>query len=774
MGNWEHPPKLRDDLVISEQETDGQKFLILKDPITYRYFRMREPEYFLIRQFDGQTDCETIAQRFRDQFNLNVSADAVGKFADKMDELYFFEGGKAEYEISSGRYLSRTRKSLFSRLLFIKLKAFNPDKLLNILMPLTRFLFRPAAIILMMFFIFAGFFIYSANFEYFKFDPGDLFSLASIVIIVASLTVIIILHEFAHALTCKYHGGQVREMGFLLLYFQLCFYTNLSDSWMFKHKSQRLAVIWAGLFFQMVLFAVAVFGWRVTVIGTGINHLFWLIANVGFLMLLFNFNPLIKLDGYYFLSEWVNIPNLRSKSFSYMRHSLRQMIGITSRTETSPREKRIYASYMILAGIYSLFLIVVVAYIVYRFLVDNLSGFGFILFLILMAVIFKGPIGQAIKFIASREVVRALVFKKRNTITGGIIIIAVVIIFFIIPIPRQVGGDIVVRPLAEYAITLFSGQGMLELKLREGGLDRHFSTEHIQLSTGDLSVLSLTPLVNEGDAVIKGDTLAAILSNQVSSSLTAARAELERLRGELALANSPPKPEEIASAQATVNASRANVEQLQNEYTRNIALHERKVIPLSELEQSSSLLNIGKSELEEAEARLRLLKSPPKKEEVDIIQSRITSQEANISYLMAQEAAQVITSPINGTVTALYRDNLLFKISQMSQVEVAVPITDNYLEFVEIDAAVRLKVRTYPSRTFEGRVTHIASSADNAAVYADDRARFSIHAVLDNHDTLLRDGMSGYAKISCGHSSLFGIIVEKVKGFIRVEFWSWW
>ncbi len=774
MGNWEQPPKLRDDLVVSEQETDGQKFLILKDPITYRYFRMREPEYFLIRLFDGQTDCETIAQRFRDKFNLNISAEAVDKFADKIDELFFFEGGKAEYEISSGRYLSRTRKSLFSRMLFVKLSAFNPDKLLNFLMPLTRFLFRPWAIILMMLFIFAGFFTYSANFHHFKFDPTELYSVTSIIIIIASLAVIIILHEFAHALTCKFHGGQVREMGFLLLYFQLCFFTNLSDSWMFKRKSQRLAVIWAGIFFQMVLFAIAVFGWRVTVIGTGINHLFWLTANVGFLMLLFNFNPLIKLDGYYFLSEWVNIPNLRSKSFAFMRHSIKRMIGVESRIDAPPREKRVYSWYMILAGIYSMLLIAVIAYLVYRFLVDNLSGFGFILFLILLAVIFKGPIGQGFKFVASREVIRALAFKKRNTIIGGVIIIAVVIVFFIIPIPRQVGGDIIVRPLAEYTITLFSGQGMLELKLREGGLDRHFKTEHIQLSTGELSVLSLTPLVAEGDQITKGDTLAAIMSNQVSSALTSARAELERLRGEVALANSPPKPEEIASGQATVNAAGANVEQLRIEYTRNISLHERNIIPVSELEQSLSLLNIGQSELEEAEARLRLLKSPPKKEEVDILQSQIAAQEASISYLMAQEAAQVITSPINGIVTALYRDNLLFKISKMSQIEIAIPITDNYLEFVEIDAGVRLKVRTYPSRTFEGKVTKIASSADNAAEYEDDRARFSIYAVLDNHDTLLRDGMSGYAKISCGSSSLFGIIVERVKSFIRVEFWSWW
>jgi len=773
MGHWEIPPELRDDLVVSEQETDGQKVFILKDPVTYRYFRLRDPEYFIVRQFDGRTDCETIARRFRDKFDLNISAEAVEKFAQKIDELYFFEGGKAEYEISSGRYLDRTKKSLLSKILFVKLRAFNPERLLRAILPSTRFLFHPLALSLMMLFVLAGFFLYSANFQYFKFDPRELYSVGSIVIVIVSLAVIILLHEFAHALTCAHFGGQVREMGFLLLYFQLCFYTNLSDSWMFTKKSRRLAVIWAGLFFQMVLFAAAVFGWRVTVIGTGINHMFWLIANVCFIMLLFNFNPLIKLDGYYFLSEWVNIPNLRSKSFAYMRHFFKRLLGVPSNSTATRREKRIFFWYTILAGIYSVLLIAVVAYIVYRFLVDNLGGFGFILFLILLALIFRAPVVQGFKFFTGREVIKALASKKRNSIVAIVVAVILIVILFIIPFPRQVGGDITVQPLNEYTINLFSNQGLLELKLREGGRDRSFKTEHIQLSTGDLSVLRLTPLADEGDAIAAGDTLAAIISNQVSSGLQAARAELERLRGELALSQSPPKPEEIATAQAAVNAARATVEQLVKDIERNQSLYEKKLIAHQELEQSEARLNIARSNLEEAEARLRLLKSPPKVEEVNILKSQIASQEADIAYLLSQESAQVITSPINGIVTALYRGNLLLKVSEMSQVEVAIPVTDNYLEFVETDAGVRLKVRSYPNRTFQGQLVHIASSAENSG-YGDNRARFAVHATLDNPDMILRDGMSGYAKIACGSASLFTIIIERIKSFIRVEFWSWW
>jgi putative peptide zinc metalloprotease protein len=774
MGEWERPPKLREDLIVAEQESDGQKIYVLKDPITFRYFRLREPEYFLVRQFDGAADSEAIAQRFRDKFNLNVTADAVEKFAQRIDELYFFEGPRAEYETSSGRYLRQTRRSLFSKILFIKLKAFNPDKMLNVLLPPLRFLFHPISLTLMIAFILAGFAVYSANFESFKFEPRELYSVGSIIIVLLSVTIIILLHEFAHALTCKYLGGQVREMGFLLLYFQICFYTNLSDSWMFRRKSQRLAVIWAGIFFQMALFAVAVFGWRAMVVGTGISHFFWISANVCLLTLLFNFNPLIKLDGYYFLSEWLGIPNLRSKSFAFLRYVVKRTLGLyQSSTQATRREKRVYVMYTLMAGAYSILLIVVVAAIVYRFLVGLLGGAGFILFLILLALIFKGPVVQTIRFVGSREVMKALGTRPRNLIVGGIVIVTLIIVIFIIPFPRNVGGDVIVRPVAEYTITLFSGQGLLEAKLRLGGVARQFNTEHIQLSTGDLSVLRLTPLVQEGDDIRKGDTLAAIASTQVSSNLQAARAELQRLNGELALAQSPPKPEEIATAQAAVAAARASVDQLEKDNDRNKSLYEKNLISGQEVEHGQSLLDVARSNLEETEAKLQLLKSPPKPEEIGILKSKIATQEANISLLMSQAAAQVITSPIDGIVTALYRNNLLFRISDMSKIEVSIPITDNYLEYVEPDADVRIKVRTYSDHVFEGHVTHIANSADDAS-YNDNRARFSVYGVVDNTSDMLRDGMSGYAKISCGKASLFTIFMDRVKSFIRVEFWSWW
>ncbi|MEE9443118.1 MAG: efflux RND transporter periplasmic adaptor subunit [candidate division Zixibacteria bacterium] len=774
MASSGYYPKLRSDLVVSEQETGGQKLFVLKDPITFRYFRVREPEFYLINQFNGNTDNEIISKRMLEKFNLQIPPEAIEQFGKKIDSLYFFEGSRSEYEISAGRYKPQTKKSLFSKLLFVKIKAFNPEGILNAIYPIVRFLFHPVAVMAMILFILAGFLVYSANFYEFRFNPTAIFSLGSLLTIFIVLALVILLHEFAHSLTCRHLGGQVREMGFLLLYFQVCFYSNLSDSWLFKKKSHRLAVIWAGLFFQMVLFAASVLGWRVTVIGTDINHFFWLAANINLLVILVNFNPLIKLDGYYLLSEIVNIPNLRDRSFQYLKQNFKKFLGVEIAFKKPPsRQSRIMLSYFILASFYSLLLILIVGRIVYRFLVENLAGGGFILFLALLIIIFHKPAWQFIRFVTQREVLRAMAFRPRNIVIFTSIFVVAIVFLFIIPFQHQVGAGIIIQPKAEFRIVHQSGQGRLDLYLRKSGSERMFSTEHIQLSSGDLAVLRLEPLVKEGDLVKKGDTLATIISSQVSSNLDAARAEMNRLQNELALIQSPPKPEEIASAQAAVNATEATVEQMQKDVDRNKSLFEKKLIARQEMEHGESLLEVAGSNLKEAQARLELIKAPPKKEEIDILESKISAQKATIHYLTTQEAAQAIVTPIDGVIVAQYRDELLFKVADMSQAEITMPITDNFLELVRTDADVSVKVRSFPSRLFNGQVTQISNSGD-LAYSTDDRSRFPVYALLDNPDGVLKDGMSGYAKISCGKSSLFSIISNRIKSNLRVEFWSWW
>src|SRR5262249_7439794 len=111
-------------------------------------------------------------------------------------------------------------------------------------------------------------------------------------------------HEFAHGLTCKHYGKEVHELGFLLIYFQPAFYCNISEAWLLPKKSERLWVTFAGAFFEMFIWGLAAVIWRLTEPGTLPNFLALIVATTSAVKSFFNMNPLIKLDGYYLLSDY--------------------------------------------------------------------------------------------------------------------------------------------------------------------------------------------------------------------------------------------------------------------------------------------------------------------------------------------------------------------------------------------------------------------------------------------------------------------------------------
>ncbi|MEE8404951.1 MAG: hypothetical protein V3S17_06135 [candidate division Zixibacteria bacterium] len=742
------------------------------DPITARFFRLREPEYWLAEQLDGASSPESIARRFQAKFQLNIQKEDVAAFVEQLDKLFFLETNRSEQEISRASYQTRREESLFSRLLFIRLKAFDPTKLLNILVKLYRPFHSLFWFVLATLVIIAGIVLFAANQSQFSFSISAIFNFGSIVAIVISLFIIVILHEFSHAIICRYFGGEVREIGFLLMYFQPCFYSNLSDAWLFEKKSHRLAVTAAGPYFQMILFAFAVGVWRVTMIGSFVNNIAYLIILVTFITFLFNFNPLIKLDGYYLLSDWLDIPNLRSKAFAYIGNLFkRRFLGWPiEKLETTARERRIFFWYAFLALLYSGGLIGFILYLVGSFLIAQYGGAGFLLLTALLSFSLRKNIGSLISGTAQHLIYMKNIFKQPLRLLKYVTGLAIfVVAFFIIEFPHRVSGEVSIKPIVEFNLRL-NEFGLLESKLHRGGDNPESKSSYLQMASTDMAVLELVPRVKDGQFVIPGDTLATLTSNQVSNDILGANSELERLEGLLALLRAPPKKEEVEEATAQVESAKTKVEQLQRNYNRVKELLSKKLETTAKLESAESSLEISKSELSNKKATLALLKSPPRPEEEVVILADISKQKARLQFLDEQLAAQVIIAPIEGIISAIPGNSNLMSLVDNRQVEILVPVSDFDIHLIELDMPVMLKVRSSPNKVFTGKVVHIPREATEL----DNRAFFMVSVVAENEDDLLYDGMTGYAKIEIGTRSLYNLALRKVSSFIRVEFWSWW
>jgi len=188
---------------------------------------------------------------------------------------------------------------------------------------------------------------------------------------------VITIHEFAHALACRHFGGKVQDMGFILIFFLPGLYTNVSDSYLFERKRDRMIVMLVGMYSGILIGATAAIIWRITDQTAWIHQVSLMLMMASLWGLLFNLNPLIKLDGYYMLNDWFDMPNLRRKAITYVKRLVRSIAGypVESIRSLTRRQRRIYAGYGVMASIYSLGLIGVIMVFLGEIVLDYVSEF---------------------------------------------------------------------------------------------------------------------------------------------------------------------------------------------------------------------------------------------------------------------------------------------------------------------------------------------------------------------------------------------------------------
>src|SRR5207248_7196476 len=136
-------PKFRSDLTVRTQETNGERFFILKDPVSGEFFRFREAEHFIADQFDGETQVETVRKNTEERFGAALSAETLNAFIKHLEKTGLLETNQAGKNSGNDR-----RGRIRGNLLYLRFKIFDPDQLFNRLVPRVRFFFTPFFLIL--------------------------------------------------------------------------------------------------------------------------------------------------------------------------------------------------------------------------------------------------------------------------------------------------------------------------------------------------------------------------------------------------------------------------------------------------------------------------------------------------------------------------------------------------------------------------------------------------------------------------------------------------
>ncbi len=240
------------------------------------------------------------------------------------------------------------------------------------------------------------------------------------------------IHEFGHACAVRARGGEVHEMGVMFLVFLPVPYVDASASSAFRSKWERFVVGGAGMMAELVLAAIAMFVWLNVEPGLVRAMAFNVMLIAGISTVLFNANPLLRYDGYYMLSDLIEIPNLGPRGTKYVLYLIdRYVFGVRELqpAEASVGEKRWFVPYTIVATIYRLF----ITFAIILFIASQYFVIGIVLALWAGFSSVVLPIGKGIAHLASGKALRRR--RQRALAIAGATFAVVLGVFFLMPFP---------------------------------------------------------------------------------------------------------------------------------------------------------------------------------------------------------------------------------------------------------------------------------------------------------------------------------------------------
>jgi putative peptide zinc metalloprotease protein len=535
-------PRLKQRLRFTRHDNDGAVSWIVKDPASLKYFRFGQIECWIMQRLDGERSLQQICDELHTEIGMNATPQALDVLVRRLRELGLVERTAEERRallVEQMRRQRKTRRNTKGSLLRMRFSVGDPDPLLGTMVERMPFFWTPGFIMASVG-VFALYgLIVAHNWAAFVSGMAALYSpvhmtIGLFLICYGSFSIAAIIHEFGHGLTCKRHGGEVHEMGAMLLYFTPAFYCNVSDAWTFEKRSHRLWVTAAGGWIQMWVAAAGALLWLATEPGTLLNAIgiYTAVLSGGF-SILFNYNPLIPLDGYYALVDVLNMPNLRARSFEYVQAVLkRRVLRLdTAVPQVTDRERRIFLTYGILALLYTTTILTTVALLVGRFIGARFGGWGLLLFALLlfrMTAGWRAAVVRTARLIAAG---RRSPLRAHAGIAAGSLLVFALLLFA--PWSVRVTGEALVEPEARYWLRPAQAGRLLELRVGEGGRAAAGDVLAV-LRDPDLEILHAEALAQRAELATRAGVARAAgqaaAANLVQAELRAQQARIDLLQ----------------------------------------------------------------------------------------------------------------------------------------------------------------------------------------------------------------------------------------------------
>jgi len=460
---------LREELTLHEGPRlhDGQPSWTLHDPASNRFYRIDWLTFEVLQRWSLE-DPELIARQIGEQTPLSPALEdvaAVFQFV-RTNRLLRLAGDAPAAQLA--REAAAGRASwwmwLVHNYLFFRVPLIRPERLLRRLAAIGGFLFRPLFWRLTALALVVGLVLLARQWSGFVAALSGFNSFDGILTFLAALVGVKVVHEFGHGLVATHFGCRVPAMGVAFLVLTPVAYTDTNEAWRLTARRPRLLISAAGMLAELCLAVWATLAWTLLPDGMLRSAVLVVAAVTWVKSLMVNLSPIMRFDGYYLLSDALDLPNLHQRCFALARWWLRETLfglGDPPPEYFGRNLRRGLVALAIFIWLYRLVVFTAIAVFVYHFF---LKALGIVLFAVEMVWFIIAPIVSELKTWYERRAAIARRLRVRWLLAG----LAGAIVLMAVPLPRRVhlGGEL--RPGQEYVVVAPQAGQLVRLPFADG------------------------------------------------------------------------------------------------------------------------------------------------------------------------------------------------------------------------------------------------------------------------------------------------------------------
>lgn len=433
-------PSLRAHAQIHRQEYRGETWYVLQDPASERYHRFSPAAYFVIGLMDGRR----AVQEVWDVALRKLGDDAISQdeFIQLLAQLHAADVLQCDVPPDTHEMFRRRerlrRKKWQQKALSVfawQIPLIDPERFLARFVGLVAPFYSRIGFVLWLLVVGAAILVAGSHWnELGRSTLDQLLAPRNLLMIWLLFPLIKAIHELGHGFAVKAFGGEVHEMGVMILVLTPVPYVDASAAWAFRSKWQRIVVGAAGMAVELVIAAIALAVWVNAEPGMtrSIAYNTMLIAGVS--TVVFNANPLLRFDGYYMLMDFLEIPNLRTRANQYLAYLAERWLFGRHDAEPpiSTRGERIwFVAFSVTSFFYRI--LVVLAILVYVGEISFLLG---MIFAVLTTTMWFGIPGfKIVEYLVNSPRIRRV--RSRAVVATALVVGGLAALIFAVPAPLR-------------------------------------------------------------------------------------------------------------------------------------------------------------------------------------------------------------------------------------------------------------------------------------------------------------------------------------------------